>query len=418
MGHDDGDGLRNFLCDGHGDGCGIGLPGARGQTQSADGTGAHGLRFFGLVQRVESVRVQYGQPFELPVAESYENTMAFGGWYADPNGQGLQFSDYEGNSVADWNIAGDITVHAYWAAIFSFNKIQGGYSVSAGDGIDFVRVVTIPETYRGQPVTAINSFAGSRSLEIVHVPDSIQVITLGSEGTAFMNCTSLRQVIIHETGYVQEPQYSTRDGVLFSADGKELLFFPANKAADLDGGVYTIPDGTEILTANVFARARGLTEIVVPASVKEVRDGAFAPESASSGLSSTLRKITFAAAEKEDAAPVSIGTRAFANLASLEEITLPANMEEFSFDIFEMGVGGSSSLLNIYTAGAGTYSSVDGLLCREYEGGGKEVVCFPMGRTYHSRRRGFRRRVGVQRQPGNYQDRHSRLRLEHRQICF
>ena len=188
-------------------------------------------------------------------------------------------------------------------------------------------------------------------------------------------------MIIHETGYVQEPQYSTRDGVLFSEDGKELLFFPANKAADLDGGVYTIPDGTEILTANVFARARGLTEIVVPASVKEVRDGAFAPESASSGLSSTLRKITFAAAEEEDAAPVSIGTRAFANLASLEEITLPANMEEFSFDIFEMGVGGSSSLLNIYTAGAGTYSSVDGLLCREYEGGGKEVVCFPMGRT-------------------------------------
>ena len=49
----DGDGLRNFLCDGHGDGRGLGLPGDGRQTQSADGTGTHGLRFFGLVQRAE-----------------------------------------------------------------------------------------------------------------------------------------------------------------------------------------------------------------------------------------------------------------------------------------------------------------------------------------------------------------------------
>ena len=330
---------------------------------------------------VESVQVQYGQPFTLPVAESYENTMAFGGWYADPNGQGLQFADYEGNSVADWNIAGDITVHAYWAAIFSFNKIQGGYSVSAGDGIDFVRTVTIPETYHGERVTAVNTFAGSKTLEIIRIPSSVEVITLGSEGTAFYNCTSLRRVEILPLEYVQEPQYSSKDGVLFTADGKTLLFFPENKAADLENGVYTVPDGTTEIFDNAFTRASELEEVIIPAGVQRIGVRAFY-----SVGSDSLKRITFLATpEGAETVPLVIESQAFAANKALETVTLPARMTDVSLsDMLDTSTSSSKHngvLQNVHVVGAdGDYCSVDGVLCRKTEDGSAEIILYPEGR--------------------------------------
>ena len=359
--------------------------GEQGMTLYANWTGKFYTVSFNIgtygEEDVESVQVQYGQPFELPVAESYENTMAFGGWYADPNGQGLQFSDYEGNSVADWNIAGDITVHAYWAAIFSFNKIQGGYSVSAGDGIDFVRTVTIPETYHGERVTAVNTFAGSKTLEIIRIPSSVEVITLGSEGTAFYNCTSLRRVEILPLEYVQEPQYSSKDGVLFTADGKTLLFFPENKAADLENGVYTVPDGTTEIFDNAFTRASDLEEVIIPAGVQRIGVRAFY-----SVGSDSLKRLTFLATpEGAETVPLVIESQAFALNDALEEITLPSRMTDISLsDMLETTWSSApefKALKNIYVAGTdGDYCSADGVLCRKTEDGSAEIILYPEGR--------------------------------------
>ena len=326
---------------------------------------------------VEKVKVRYGESFELPVAESYSDTMAFGGWYTEANGEGFRITDYEGVSDGVWNYPRDYTVYAYWAEIFSFNQIQGGYSVSAGEGIDFVRIVNIPETYRGEPVTTVNDFSGCRSIEIINIPDTIQLISLGSEGTAFLNCSSLREVNIRTTGYATEPMYSSdEEGVLFTADGTELLYYPIGRE-----GAYEIPYGTQIIADHVFMHARYLTEVVIPASVSEIGDEAFASDSSSaiSGtLAGTLTKITFADATgaEGDAETVTIGSRAFANLKSLEEITLPANLAEYSADWFDKSWGAATSISSHYenltyigvAQGEGSYVSLNGVLCRVFGG--------------------------------------------------
>ena len=90
--------------------------------------------------------------------------------------------------------------------------------------------------------------------------------------------------------YVQEPQYSSKDGVLFTADGKTLLFFPENKAADLENGVYTVPDGTTEIFDNAFTRASDLEEVIIPAGVQRIGVRAFY-----SVGSDSLKRITFLA---------------------------------------------------------------------------------------------------------------------------
>lgn len=64
----------------------------------------------------------------------------------------------------------------------------------------------------------MNSFAGCTNLRVIHIPDTVELISLGTEGTAFLNCTSLRTIDIYETGNAVEPVYTSVGGVLFSVD--------------------------------------------------------------------------------------------------------------------------------------------------------------------------------------------------------
>ena len=136
-----------------------------------------------------------------------------------------------------------MTVYAYWVDVFEFTQIQGGYSVSKGTGINYVKEVTIPEEYNGQPVTTVNTFASSTNLEVINIPDTIKLISLGSSGTAFLSCNTLKAVNIIETGHAVEKMYTSVDGVLFNASGTEILYFPIGK-----GGVYRIPDGVTTIS--------------------------------------------------------------------------------------------------------------------------------------------------------------------------
>ena len=60
------------------------------------------------------------------------------------------------------------------------------------------------------------------------------------------------------------PVYSSKDGVLFSKDGKTLLMYPNGRA-----GNYTVPDGVEAIAPEAFKYNHNLTGLTIPDSVTE-----------------------------------------------------------------------------------------------------------------------------------------------------
>ena len=67
------------------------------------------------------------------------------------------------------------------------------------------------------------------------------------------------------------PAFTVLDGVLFSADGKTLIRYPAGAAADR----YQVPKGVTKLAAGAFLKAERLTAIYVPEGVREIEHHAF-----------------------------------------------------------------------------------------------------------------------------------------------
>lgn len=59
-------------------------------------------------------------------------------------------------------------------------------------------------------------------------------------------------------------KFSSRDGVLYSKDGKKLLLFPPAKAS------YSVPKGVTQIAAGAFFAAMGLRELTLPESVKSI----------------------------------------------------------------------------------------------------------------------------------------------------
>ncbi|MBR3430450.1 MAG: leucine-rich repeat protein [Clostridia bacterium] len=82
----------------------------------------------------------------------------------------------------------------------------------------------------------------------------------------FRNCGKLESITI----VADHPSYSSRDGVVFSKDGKTLLYYPRGKK-----GAYTIPENVTSIGTEAFSNCLGLTEITVPAGITEIGYSAF-----------------------------------------------------------------------------------------------------------------------------------------------
>ena len=65
--------------------------------------------------------------------------------------------------------------------------------------------------------------------------------------------------------------FKTKEGVLFSYDGLEIMQYPSEKSQY----EYVIPDGTEIIGRRAFNRSYSLREIVLSDDVKSIRNSAF-----------------------------------------------------------------------------------------------------------------------------------------------
>ena len=131
--------------------------------------------------------------------------------------------------------------------------------LSTGLFADCARLHTIvlPST---ATVMARDAFARCPALEELTIPAAITDL-LPSAG-----CPALRDILVSKANEV----YSSVDGVLFTRDGTEILWFPTGKT-----GAFTLPATITSIGENAFA-GTNITGLEIPASVTTISRGAFA----------------------------------------------------------------------------------------------------------------------------------------------
>ncbi len=126
-------------------------------------------------------------------------------------------------------------------------------------GCDSLTDITLPE---GLTSIGGNAFNGCDSLTDITLPASLTNLT----SPAFGGCDSLMGIYTAP----DSTAFRSLDGVLFSADGKQLICFPGGRQ-----GGYTVPDGVTALSAMSFLACGGLTELTIPESVTSIGMYAF-----------------------------------------------------------------------------------------------------------------------------------------------
>ena len=115
-------------------------------------------------------------------------------------------------------------------------------------------------------VTHIGSYAFNMSSNLTSVVISPSVISIGED--VFSNCFNLTDISVEDGN-----QYFTSlDGVLFNAEGTELITYPRGKDRI---GTYTIPDGVTSIGQLAFSGCSDLTGIIIPNSVTSIGPYAF-----------------------------------------------------------------------------------------------------------------------------------------------
>lgn len=131
----------------------------------------------------------------------------------------------------------------------------------------------IPSKVNGKPVTRISSVAfesyNTSCLKRVIIPESITKIESKLFYAIVMKGKKI-EVIIDSNN----PSYKSIDGMVFTKDGKKLLY-GVGKAA-----VLTIPDGVTTIAEYALADSDSYTGLVIPASVKHIERNAFYTENA------------------------------------------------------------------------------------------------------------------------------------------
>ena len=169
--------------------------------------------------------------------------------------------DYQGAVVIPDSVT-EIGDEAFWGC-------ENLTSIEIPKGVEVIREntfaactsltsVEIPDS-----VTQIRyrAFSGCTSLTSIKIPDSVKVI----EPYAFAACTSLKKIIVDKGN----PNYCSRDGVLYSKDMSILVAVPGARKS------FVIPDSVTLIGYGAFILNESLTSIEIPSSVNEIGVDAF-----------------------------------------------------------------------------------------------------------------------------------------------
>ena len=126
----------------------------------------------------------------------------------------------------------------------------------------------------GNSVTSIGHavFYGCSSLTSIAIPNS--VTSIGN--MVFYGCSRLTTIDVS----INNQNYCSIDGVLFSKDIKTLIQWPSGKQ-----GVYSIPNSVTSIGAGAFYCCDRLTSVTIPSSVTSIGNSAF---SGCSGLTTIV----------------------------------------------------------------------------------------------------------------------------------
>ena len=190
----------------------------------------------------------------------------FLGWFRDGSRTPWDFTKDRIGAI-------DLTLKAHWEKENADEESANGlYRVEEGAATllsyalaeDESTVVTIPSQWQGVPVTAIadGAFAGER-LTVLTIPSS--VISLSAE--AFMGAEKLCRIAVQQGN----TSFSSRDGILYNADGTQLIFCPSGRYLSS----FTVPEGVTEIGPNAFAGHEELQSVTFSSDLHKIGDNAF-----------------------------------------------------------------------------------------------------------------------------------------------
>lgn len=161
--------------------------------------------------------------------------------------------------------------------------------------------VTLPE---GLGQLNYGVFLRCASLTDIYIPSSVAEIPFDT----FWNCKQLQKITVSD----DNPYFCDVDGVLFTKDMSELIYYPIGRPGDS----YTVPEGVSIIGDSSFNLCK-LKKISLPDSVTEIKANAFyqANKIEEFDMSENVRDI---------------GEFAFADCQSLKSIVIPEGVTRIS----------------------------------------------------------------------------------------
>ena len=181
-------------------------------------------------------------------------------------------------------------------------------TISSGAFAACVRLseLTIPE---GVETIEKHAFMSCTALTAIHLPSTLQTLGEQYPGDAFersdvLGCNHLTAVTVAEGN----PYFSAQDGLLYSADGKTLLFCPRGLTSA------AVREGTQRLGDYALFYCRILEHLTLPATLREIGSNSLS-------VCEQLRSLEL------PKGLVTIEDAAFANSAALTELTIPGTVK-------------------------------------------------------------------------------------------
>ena len=184
--------------------------------------------------------------------------------------------------------------------------------------------ITIPE---GVTAIGANAFAGTSGLKRVDFPSTVTKFGTGTIGDLF--CFSnggarSHQSIMDINIAAGNSLYRTDNGIVYSADGKKLVYCSHNKT-DI-----SIADGTKTIAAKAFYMTKAAS-VEIPGSVTDIEGYAF--------YSSSIKSLIL------NEGLETIGSDAFGECYANMEIVFPSTLTKINSGAFD-SIGGKVTFLN------------------------------------------------------------------------
>ena len=190
-----------------------------------------------------------------------------------------------------------------WAEIFEWSVDEAGVMIIKYLQDDATSV-EVPSEIDGKPVVAlaVGLFEYRDELSRVSLPSSLQMIG----DRTFSGCSSLVEVSVSP----KNTNFRSVDGVLFSADGKTLILFPARRQEE----EYVVPDGVVEIADWAFEDSASLVSVTFPEGLQKIGDRAF-------HKCSSLSSVSFPSSLQ------TIGAGAFWECSSLSSVSFPSCLQ-------------------------------------------------------------------------------------------